>query len=283
MVIGFWNINNNKKDKFDKSDCLIDFVSENQIDILVLAEADSETVLEFLKKAIYFGKKFNQVSSFGTNITILTILSSDIFDNATNIRISKLYTSTRWLIYQIEIPNIIRFNLASVHFHSKLNWSKESLALECVHFSRDISTVEKNTNCYATILIGDFNMNPFEDGVVAANGLNAIQDLNYVSQRPNGRKIDSIDYNYFYNPMWNFFGDYRKPYGTHYCRPSGHISQEWNIYDQVMFREPIKKYLAKDYINIIDTIAGDKLTKAFERPDNKSYSDHLPITFKLKL
>lgn len=285
MVIGFWNIDNkNKETRFDKSDSLIDFVSEQQIEILILAEADDNTTLEFLKKAKHLKKDFNQVSSFDKKkITILTTLSIDLFDNKINLDISKLYTSNRWLIYHIEIPNGIRFNLASVHFHSKLNWAKESLALECVNFSRDIVKVEQATSCDATILIGDFNMNPFEDGIIAANGLHAIQDLDYVSKRPKGRDIDGIDYKYFYNPMWNFFGDHKKPFGTHYCRPSGHISQEWNIYDQVMFRAPIKQHLSKDYINIVESIAGDKLTKAFERPDRDNYSDHLPIILKLKL
>jgi hypothetical protein len=281
MVIGFWNIDNKaKKAKIDKSESLIDFVSEQQIDILILAEAGENTILGFLKKAAFTIKNstFNQLSSGVTNITVLSRYPISYFNNK-----STLYKSTRWLIYHIEIPHIIHFNLASVHFHSKLNWAKESLALECVNFSRDIAIVEEQTKCYETILIGDFNMNPFEDGLIAANGLNAIQDLAYVSDRPKGRNIDGIDYSYFYNPMWNFFGDHAKPYGTHYCRPSGHISQEWNIYDQVMFRESVKKYLEKDYVTIIDNIGGEKLTKAFERPDKELYSDHLPIIFKLKL
>ncbi len=101
------------------------------------------------------------------------------------------------------IPSIINLNIISVHFHSKVNWSSASLALECTNLSRDIAIIENDTNCENTILIGDFNMNPFEDGIVAANGLNAIQDLNYSIQREK-RIIDRVSYKYFYNPMWNF-------------------------------------------------------------------------------
>ncbi len=273
MVIGFWNINVK-----DLSDNIIDLVNEQQIDILVLAEAQDKTIIDFLSKSklIHVQRPFKQISS-GEKLTVLSSLSPTTFLSK-----NSLFNSPRWTIYQIEIPTVIRFNLASVHFHSKVNWSRESLALECVNFSRDISIVESKTGCYETILIGDFNMNPFEDGLVASNGLNAIQDLNYVVKRPIGRNIDGVDYKYFYNPMWNFFGDFKKPFGTHYCRPAGHISQEWNIYDQVMFRGTIKKYLDTSYVNIIDEIAGDKLTKSFSRPDKKNYSDHLPITLKLK-
>jgi len=275
MVIGFWNINCK-----NLSDNLIDFVTEQQIDILVLAEIDDNTILEFLTKsrAIHKNQPFSRINNHNT-VALLSKYNADVFPEENRL------VSRRWLIYSVNIPTVICFNLACVHFHSKVNWAKESLALECVNFSRDISIVEDKTGCDETILIGDFNMNPFEDGIVAANGLNAIQDLEYVSKNPNGRNIDGIDYKYFYNPMWNFFGDFKKPLGTHYCRPGGHISQEWNIYDQIMFRGTIKKYLDNnDYVKIIDEIRSEKIiTKEFGRPKDAKYSDHLPIVLKLRI
>lgn len=275
MVLGFWNIS-----RKNLSDSIVDFVLERQVDVLFLAEATSETVLEFLKKSRYFIKNrtFYQLDSGLTKIHLLTSYGISAFHNKQH-----LHKSPRWLVYQLLLPNIISLNLISVHFHSKVNWSPSSLSLECTNLSRDIAIIEKNTNCDNTILIGDFNMNPFEDGIVAANGLNAIQDLDYTDYQKK-RNIDNISYKYFYNPMWNFFGDYRKPYGTHYCRVPGHISNEWNIYDQIIIRPGLKNYLkGKDFVEIISRIKGEKITKAFERPDKKNYSDHLPVILKLNI
>jgi len=275
MVIGFWNI----KDK-NLSDNIIDFVSEYQIDILYLAEANDITVLDFIKKSkkIIKTRVFNQLDSQSTKITLLTSLNPSLFENK-----KQLYSSPRWLAYQLKIPTVVNLNIISVHFHSKVNWSSQSLALECTNLSRDILNIEKDTKCDNTILIGDFNMNPFEDGIVAANGLNAIQDFNYSKTRER-REIDGVYYNYFYNPMWKFFGDDKKPLGTHYCRVPGHISHEWNIYDQIMFRPSVKQYLLNiDYVEIVDKIGAEKLTKRFDRPDDKKYSDHLPIILKFKI
>ena len=136
---------------------------------------------------------------------------------------------------------------------------------------------------FDSILIGDFNMNPFEDGIIAANEIHVIQDLNYAHKKKNGRNIDDLKYDYFYNPMQNFFGYKSLPYGTHYHRTAGNISQEWNIYDQVIVRPRLKKYFIDNYEKIITSVGTEKLTGTFERPDKKNYSDHLPITLQIKI
>lgn len=275
MTIGFWNIN-----RKNISDNLVDLVTEQQIDVLVLAEANDQTILDFIIKnnRINPNRQFNQVSSSNDKLALLTTYSSPVFNSK-----SSLYPSPRWTAHHIKIPTVIEVNLFSVHFHSKVNWSDASLALECVNLSNDIQTVEKDSGCMETILIGDFNMNPFENGVVAANGVHAIQDLDYAYKRPKGRSIDGMKYNYFYNPMWNFFGDHSQPFGTHYHRTAGHISQEWNIYDQVIIRPTLKRHLKGQYVKIVNTLAGEKLTGSYSRPDSANYSDHLPITLQLTI
>jgi hypothetical protein len=274
MTIGFWNIN-----KKNLSDILVDFVKEQQLEILILAEADEQTIIDFLKKFNKFNshRKFYQILNTNSKLIILSSYKNTCFSEK-----NKLFNSTRWSAHHIKIPSLIEFNLISVHFHSKVNWSESSLALECVNFSRDIDLVEKETKCYETVLIGDFNMNPFENGVIAANGLHAIQDLEYAHKKIS-RTIDNKKYNYFYNPMWNFFGDSKLPLGTHFYRNPDHISQEWNTFDQVIFRPSLKKYLNGNYVKIINRIITNDLTKSFNRPYKIKYSDHLPITFQLTI
>lgn len=273
MTIAFWNIY-----KKELSDLLVEFVNEQNIDILVLAEAQEDTILEFLikQKKINSKKIFFHIASGK-----VSILSS--YDISVFLKINTNSNSPRWEAYSITIPTIIKLNLFCVHFHSKVNWSEDSLALECVILAKDIEAIEGNSGIDNSIIIGDFNMNPYESGLVAANGLHALPDLNHISKQTKGRMIDGVSYKYFYNPMWNFFGDNIVPYGTYYFREPGHVSQEWNIYDQVLYRPSLSKYIDKENIKIVHKIGNDDLINALNRPDKNKYSDHLPVLIELNL
>lgn len=285
MTIAFWNINNNT----DLADMLIDFVKENDIEILLLAESQKskkndrgctvdDILLDFIiKSKSMLTSVFNIIPNSDFRVKVISSLDPKVFTLK-----SSLFNSSRWSAFHINIPGVIKLNLFPVHFYSKINWSEHSLALECVNFSRDVSIVENDTYCFNSILIGDFNMNPFEHGVVASNGIHALQDLNYLATEIKGREIDGSYYKYFYNPMWNFLGDESPPYGTMYHRASGHVSHEWNIYDQVILRPELKKYITKKSTKIITSIAGQSILKKYDRP-NEKYSDHLPITITLKI
>jgi len=273
MKIAFWNIH-----KKELSDILVEFVNERQIDILILAETYGNTVLEFIKKQKLYNSKriFNHVSN--GKIDLLSIYSRSNFTKE-----NEIIKSPRWESFLIEIPTTIKLNLFCIHFHSKVNWSEDSLALECVNLAQDIKAIEAKSGNSNTILIGDFNMNPYESGLVAANGLHALPDLNHISKKANGRIIDGIEYKYLYNPMWNFFGNNSKPFGTYYYREPGHVSKEWNIYDQIIFRPNLSKLIKNNDIKIVDSIGGKSLVSNLNRPNRSSYSDHLPILLKIKI
>lgn len=275
MTIGFWNLNNK-----DLSDLLSLFVVDNDIDLLYLAEVDPNTVLDFIKKINTLLKvdKFQQITCSKDKLVILSRYSNSVFEDKSN-----LYNSERLIAHKVKIPSIIELNVIGLHFHSKNNWSDVSLAMECATVANAISKVEYDTKNTNTLVIGDFNMNPFEAGMIAANGLHAISELDYAVKQGNGREIDNTRYPYFYNPMWNFFGDYTVPFGTYYYRTSGNVSYEWHIFDQVLIRPSLKKYLGKNYVSIVTRIGTESLLSKMNRPDNKDYSDHLPITIKLKL
>ncbi len=264
MVIGFWNIQR----KF-LTDYLTDFIKDNAVDILYLAEATDEVVFCFLKQNCSLGWK--QLPDFNKKLKIFTRLTVHDFIHA------NFYYSSRWLIYRYKTLNII-----SVHLPSKVDWTSQSLSFECVNLANSILKVESVSGCLNTILIGDFNMDPFEDGIVAANALNAIQNLEYTKKK-NTREVNGEYYRFFYNPMWNFFGD-KNALGTHYYRNSGYISHEWRLFDQIMFRPSVSEYLDinEKYVEIITKIGTEDLTRSFKRPDAKKYSDHLPIILKLK-
>jgi hypothetical protein len=100
------------------------------------------------------------------------------------------------------------------NFPSKLYWSKDSQAQECVNLARQISDVEKREGHSMTLLVGDLNMNPFEQGMIGSVGLNPTMARSIASQKY--RTVQERRYPFFYNPMWNLLGDDHPPAGTYY-------------------------------------------------------------------
>lgn len=84
----------------------------------------------------------------------------------------------------------------------------------------------------------------------------------------------------FYNPMWNFLGDYKQPYGTYYCNTGGTQNIYWNIFDQVLFRPALKERFVKESLKILTETETRYLLDNNGHPD-RSISDHLPIIFEI--
>jgi exonuclease III len=268
MNIAFWNIKNNE----EIYDTIIELIKQFDIDILLLAESPLGIFTD-LKKHPRFNN-FVQVSDGDSKVEVYSRVFKQNFKS--------ILDAKRWTGYEIDIPQRLKINLFAVHFPSKVNWSEDSLALECVNFANDIKSMETKVGHKNSVLIGDFNMNPFEAGILSANGLNAIQDLLY-SKTAKGRVVNDNHHDFFYNPMWNFFGDYKKPLGTHYHRNSGNVSNEWSILDQIIIRPDLSDLINKDSIKIISKIKKVDLGRYFNRPNDKEYSDHYPILINLNI
>ena len=160
-----------------------------------------------------------------------------------------------------------------------MNWDDRDQAAEVCELAHQIRTLETRRGHARTILLGDFNMNPFDPGVVQAAGFHAAMTKAIASTE--SRVVQGREYPFFYNPMWGFFGDRTPgPPGTHYYR-AGHVSYDWNIYDQVLIRPQAFPWF-DDKIEIVTKIGEVDLLKKNGQPDPDVGSDHLPITFGLR-
>ncbi|WP_353103004.1 endonuclease/exonuclease/phosphatase family protein [Myroides odoratus] len=273
MNIGFWNLN-----RKDVSDIIVQMIIENGLDIICLAEVKSDDIIiDIIKKYKKIEKKnLFHIHNSKDKVIVLSRLQPNLFQD-----VSFLYQSKRLISFKLELKNKIILNLVFIHFHSKNNWSDISLAMECTTIASAIKNIEIDTKSENTILIGDFNMNPFESGLISTTGLNTISDKSFLDNKKH-RVVDETNYNFFYNPMWNFFGDKNEVKGTYYYRSPGNISYEWNIFDQILIRPSLIKHLDDDSIKIISRISTQNLlTEYSNRPDTK-ISDHLPIAINLK-
>src|SRR5206468_2885631 len=104
----------------------------------------------------------------------------------------------RLTVRKLDPPGVADFLLGAVHFPSKYAWSEDSQALECTRLAEDIRKVEEEVGHQRTIVVGDFNMNPFETGVVSATGLHAVMTRDIARRR--ARIVQGLEYPFFYNP-----------------------------------------------------------------------------------
>jgi hypothetical protein len=183
-------------------------------------------------------------------------------------------------------------NLFVVHFGSKRHRSDDSQTLAAPGFSQTVRELEEKSKHDRTLLVGDFNMNPFEAGVVGAEGLNAAMTRHTAEKE--SRTVDGLPYPFFYNPMWSFFGDSthaahppsslaHEPPGTCYYPASESRWHYWNIFDQVLLRPSLLPYFNNSDLEIVTGDGETRLIDGNGLPLRVALSDHLPILFRLNV
>ena len=172
-----------------------------------------------------------------------------------------------------------KYILVCVHFPSKTHCERKKKDIVIRRVIQEIQKLEEESACQNTIVVGDFNENPYEGGCLAADGFHGLPDY-YVAQREH-RKILGEEFKMFYNPMWNFLGDFCEPFGTYYRSSSDTVNQYWNVYDQVIIRPILRKQFVDSSLKIITETATISLLDKNRHPDC-DISDHLPITFEIK-
>ena len=250
----FWNMQGKSREAL-----LADIAAHRHVDVICLAEdgTDLTLLLQSLQDAT--GNTFFSIKTRTPKLTLLTK------DPALGIR--QLTFDGHEML------------LALAHFQSKLNRkpSEQNSAMQT--FADEIRFIENKRNNYKTILFGDLNMNPFDDGIVMSHGLHAVSTKKIAQKRT--RIVDGKELPFFYNPMWGFFGDRTDgPPGTIYYR-GGRLSFEWSIFDQVMFRPDVLPWFV-DEVDIVTTSSGADLKLRSGRPNRRIASDHFPVIFSLE-
>lgn len=131
------------------------------------------------------------------------------------------------------------------------------------------------------IIAGDFNADPFEEVMLKANYFHALPYADIVENKRE-RDVYGKNYQMFYNPMWNFFGDLNTPHSTCYYDSGGAFNFYKHIFDQVIVSADMVKYFDKDNLKIVTETSSGVLADGKGIPNRKEYSDHLPIVFGIK-
>ncbi|MGG1552940.1 endonuclease/exonuclease/phosphatase family protein [Paenibacillus ferrarius] len=262
----FWNVN--KKESINQ--ILADVIEENNLDLLALAEyKDSEN--ELLSELITRGIDFYYIPQLNCD-------RIHLFCRFKPGEIKPFQETNYYTTKGIPHIKLGYLTFVFVHLSSKLH---NNDADELLEYSRtlkiDIEDIEKDVGSDRTIVVGDFNMNPFEKGMLGATGLHAFPTK--FEARKHSRTIKEKNYKMFYNPMWSFLGDLTTPYGTYHYNASGYFQTYWHLFDQVLFRPSLLDHVDVKNVKILTEVKGKTLVNIKKIP---SVSDHLPIFFEIK-
>ena len=263
----FWNIN--KKPLLEEIE---ELCHDNDIDILILAECQlsNAQILPAINSNSKneYRKLFNPVSNLSLFCRHPPIQS-----------VTLIQDEKRIIIRGISLANGNSFTLVALHLPSKLYKSDIEQGVHSPRVARRIEEAENKVGHDRTLVIGDFNMNPFEVGMVSAEAFHAVMDRNIANKV--SRKVDGEIYKYFYNPMWRLMGDDSNDFlGTYYYR-AGSISYFWNTFDQVLLRHSLLGNFNSKNVSIISRIRHRNLI--VNNKIDKFFSDHLPIIIKLDI
>lgn len=261
----FWNVCGRKIQKIN--DYLVDVVIDKDLNLISLAEYEDDKN-DLLKKMMERGYDFYHIPNIGCK-------RIEIFSTIKPGQVEHLRDTDYYTIKRIPHPSLGKIIFAFVHFPSKQYANDRDLLVESIKFKNVIEDVEKECNSSVTVITGDFNMNPFEEGMMAAAGIHAFPTKFEANKKQ--RTIKGTKYSMFYNPMWSFFGDTGTPVGTYYYSASHQYNLYWNIFDQVLVRPSLIEKISN--VNILTKI---NETDLIDKKDKPNISDHLPLLFNIK-
>ncbi|MDZ7898059.1 MAG: endonuclease/exonuclease/phosphatase family protein [Arcicella sp.] len=263
----FWNTNKNTNFIPVK-----DIIEHYDVDVIILAECDFKTqelvVALNEKKALYFDE--NGLAQC-EKIKIITKFPPKF--------LVPILEDNRYSIRTLSLPLLDSILIVGIHLPDKGRSSSDNQLLASRSLYSDIEKMESEHKSEKTIIIGDFNMNPFENGMVSMNGLNAVMSESIAMT--GSRIVQDREFKYFYNPMWSLYGDVGNNVpGSYFYRKNENLP--WNVFDQVLLRPALIPNFDKSSLTFLDSIGTESLLSKSGYPDKK-FSDHLPLIFKLKL
>lgn len=161
-------------------------------------------------------------------------------------------------------------------------WQPGVLGLDAAReFRQAIEAREALMSNPLSLALGDFNMAPFSEPMVAPTGLNAT-GCEHVASSGYKSLTKKTKIQYFYNPMWPLLGSWsssRQP-GTFYATDKT-IAQQWHLIDQVLVRPALISHICPNTPKIFTSAGPIPLTTT----DGKIgvVSDHLPILISLSI
>ena len=280
-----WNTGKKKTDLIRR--VIDELVVEHSLDILVLQECLGKYINTILDG------RYDEVPYLGGGIDRRV----RIFLKKTKFKYYSIKPEFNNKLIFVHLENIdtkSQFNIAGVHLYSKWGNTERQQLWKNLPFIQKIdfleTTASSNTN---TIVIGDFNYNPYETHFSDPNVFNAI-DNRYLISNFESNPVGSRNHTYWYNPMWNLLGDYdykrrmrKKATGSYFLYAESETPY-WHLLDSVLLRPSIMDLMDYENTEVITETKSIEFIKPLITRTDESYilddlSDHLPVKFTINI
>lgn len=272
LTILFWNTA-----RRDLSSLIREVVAEHTPELVVLAESSAKASILSVSLSQTVAGAYRVIRTPSRVSRPLQILSRLPAGRVFHVQESRDLTALR--VDPVVGPELL---VCGVHLPSKLHLEDAEQALLATRLRKEVEELERRRGHARTLLVGDFNMNPFEHGIVGSESLHAVPGRK-VAMR-GSRVVSGDERRFFYNPMWRFFGDSdSSPGGTYYRGDSSPVCYFWNVFDQVLIRPGIIEALPGDGVGVLSSVGDDvSLLTSSGIPNSKDFSDHLPLLIRLR-
>lgn len=261
MNFAYWNTK-----QIDAVDMIVDIIKQNNLSLFFLSEINLEKLLE----------QINKIDDIGY----------EVFENPGCERV--LILKKKNLCVQLNIQNhfysaikLIENDIyvISLHLPSQMFQSLDSLKEFMRDLRNNIDVEIGDSLTEKILLIGDFNINPYEspmthyDGFLATNSPMAKNRINHLQKSRTT----------YYNPTWQLYSRKNFPGTKQFRRPSAtsYDILEFHFLDQVIISQKLLESISEEKIEVVEKTDNFEF---FNVKTNKiKQSDHLPLLYKLKL
>jgi hypothetical protein len=268
-----WNVNGQNRDLLVQS-----FVREHKIDIVLLVEYSPSKTVSNLSNLLQQDGLVKRSTSERFGVFGRLSYGMALVSSASGGRVD-LWDWTP------ESGNAGRF--AIVHGLDRIN---NDDGTRRVFFRRVADLVKERERAAGShrrsIVVGDFNANPFESAVLSSDGLHAIGIRQVSSLTKRQVRLGEEKEDFFYNPMWRLYG-HAPPseagMATHYWQNGLAGELFWHMLDQVVIRPEECVRFPEEKIKILSSIGTVRLLAPDGTLDKGVGSDHLPVVFNWNL
>jgi hypothetical protein len=167
--------------------------------------------------------------------------------------------------------------LVIVHLRSQLRSETDAQSIN-MHICQLISNLlHDDSSNEHSVVMGDFNLPHYHKAFLDLYHLNV---TNYLDIKES-KKCGEIDRKKMYSPLVSLVGDNggRVPSSYRYAVQTS--SQSWQLFDQILLSYSLGKMVDPKSVKILDKINDKSLLTVNLNPNNRIFSDHLPITLRI--
>lgn len=264
----FWNL-------YQKNliDPLVQLIFENDIDVVALVEMKKLDVDALIYQLKIKSQNWVKISICpSTDIIVLC-------KNRVNINV--FVEEKNYCTYKIKNDDDL-YLLNVVHLKSSMYCEESARDQRAINISNILRRREEDffkDSEYKSVIVGDFNLQPYSNGILSAHGFNATMSK-HIAQKIK-RKVDGENKFFYYNPIWKLMGDNKDVQGTYYSSTDQQDkSIYWYSFDQLLIRPFFIERFNWDNFEIIENTQNHNFINNNKIYKSK-YSDHLPIKFEI--